>query len=44
MKTKQRKNCLPVVQTTVWGISDESPSIYTLEQYRVLMKTIKGYI
>ena len=26
MKTRQKKNGLPIVQTTVWGMSDESPS------------------
>ena len=26
MKTRQKKNGLPIVQTKVWGISDESAS------------------
>ena len=44
MKTRQKNNGLPIVQTTVQGISDESPStpLSSRESSRKRRKAIQG--
>ena len=44
MKTRQKNNGLPIVQTTVQGISDESPStpLSSRERSRKRRKAIQG--
>ena len=46
MKTRQRKNGLPIVRTTVQGTSDESPSIplSSTEHSRKQGKAIAIYV
>ena len=46
MKTRQKKNGLLIVQTTVQGIIDENQStpLNSTEQYRALTKTANGYM